>query len=116
MARILLVEDEDIIRRNLTALLQKQGHDVLAFRDGAPALEALQTENVDLILTDLDMPTPGEELIRLGRVHGYAGPAIIMSGSLNVDKAYCDTVEADAALMKPFDSSELVQLLNTFLT
>ena len=114
MALILLVDDEDLIRRNLTALLQKHGYDVLPFDDGAPALEALGSENVDLILTDLDMPTPGEELIRLGRQRGYSGPAIVMSGSRNVDSAYCDVIEADAALIKPFEDNDLVRLLSTY--
>ena len=61
MARILLVEDENLTHRNLMTLLQQHGHDVLAFCDGAPALEALQSEVVDLILTDLDMPPLGRD-------------------------------------------------------
>ena len=65
MARILLVEDEDAILRILTTFLSKHGHVVLPFCDGEPALEALRGEDVDVIITDLSMPTPGRRSFAL---------------------------------------------------
>ena len=71
MARILLVEDEEAVCRTIATFLTKHGHDVLAFSDGEPALEALQGEDVDVILTDLLMPFPGQEVVRLARLRGF---------------------------------------------
>ena len=115
MARILLVEDEEAVCRTIATFLTKHGHDVLAFSDGEPALEALQGEDVDVILTDLLMPFPGQEVVRLARLRGFEGRIVIMSGALKLDTAYCEVLSADKALRKPFALGDLVQLIDNLL-
>ena len=116
MARILLVEDEDAILRILTTFLSKHGHVVHAFCDGEPALEALRSEDVDVIITDLSMPTPREEVIRLARLQDFNGPIVVMSGTLSTEDASdCEVIGADMTLKKPFALYELTQLVDALV-
>jgi CheY-like chemotaxis protein len=55
--RILLVDDDDLVRDTLTEQLQEVGHKVLAASGGTDALAILRArEVVDLMITDLSMP------------------------------------------------------------
>ena len=58
MARILIAEDEELVRSLLMRALTQDGHDAVAAQDGAEALDILQRENgrFDLLLTDIKMP------------------------------------------------------------
>ena len=65
MARILLAEDDDDMRRFLVKALQKAGYDVTDFDNGASAYERLREEPFSLLLTDIVMPEmDGIELAR----------------------------------------------------
>ena len=65
MARILLAEDDESMRRFLAVALEKAGHDVTSFGQGDEALAALKTFRFDLLLTDIVMPVmDGIELAR----------------------------------------------------
>ena len=65
MTKILLAEDDDSLRSFLTAALKRAGHEVQAFEDGDKALNALEREVFDLLLTDIQMPgIDGIELAR----------------------------------------------------
>ena len=65
MAKILLAEDDDSLRRFLQTALKKAGHDVTAFGQGDEALVCLEKEFFDLLLTDIVMPVmDGIELAR----------------------------------------------------
>lgn len=54
--RILVVEDQDSIRRMIEALVQARGYDVTAVASGAKALDVIQTAPHDLVLLDLMLP------------------------------------------------------------
>ena len=56
MARIVAIDDEDLIRMLLTHALQGQGHDVIVAADGDAGLTAVADATPDLIITDLNMP------------------------------------------------------------
>lgn len=82
VSRILIVEDEDQIRRLLLALLHKEGYETLPASSAQQALEILDREPVNLILLDLHMPGPadGEDLLYLLRDRGDEVPVIVVSG------------------------------------
>jgi CheY-like chemotaxis protein len=61
-ARIILIEDSQIVREPLARLLAMEGFDVTAAADGAEAMDALEAAGADLILLDVLMP----------RMHGVA--------------------------------------------
>lgn len=52
---ILVVEDEDIARKNLEHILVKTGYDVVSVNNGNKAIDLLQSQNFDLVITDLKM-------------------------------------------------------------
>lgn len=56
MARILIIDDDDIIRRMLRLMLTKAGFDVLDAGDGKEGIELFRENDVDLVITDLIMP------------------------------------------------------------
>jgi two-component system, cell cycle response regulator CpdR len=65
MARILLAEDDEDMRRFLVRALIKAGHDVSSFSEGLSAFEELKGTAFDLLLTDIVMPEmDGIELAR----------------------------------------------------
>lgn len=65
MARILLAEDDDDMRRFLVKALERAGYDVIDYDNGASAYERLREEPFSLLLTDIVMPEmDGIELAR----------------------------------------------------
>ena len=65
MAKIILAEDDDDMRRFLVKALEKAGHQVTAFGEGASAFEEIKQATFDLLLTDIVMPEmDGIELAR----------------------------------------------------
>ncbi|MEY2862655.1 MAG: hypothetical protein RLY58_362 [Pseudomonadota bacterium] len=104
-ARLLIVEDEPLIRRNLRRMLERQGYDVCEAGCVATAC-AQQLTTFDLIISDVRLPGPaGTALIDLAR----PVPVLIMT-------SYEDTRDAVSAmragavhyLIKPFDHQELL--------
>lgn len=53
---IMVVDDNESLRRFTAMLLEKQGFDVIQKEDGQQALDALDTDDIDLILMDIEMP------------------------------------------------------------
>jgi CheY-like chemotaxis protein len=65
MAKIILAEDDEDMRRFLVKALEKAGHDVTSFGEGASAFEEIKQTSFDLLLTDIVMPEmDGIELAR----------------------------------------------------
>src|SRR3546814_18359392 len=56
MIRILLAEDDEVMRQYLTRALEKSGYEVVAVDRGTAALPLLETQRFDLLLTDIVMP------------------------------------------------------------
>lgn len=54
--KIILIDDEDLVRKSLGGFLVKQGYEVIACEDGEEALVRVRTEPVDLIVCDVRMP------------------------------------------------------------
>jgi two-component system cell cycle response regulator CpdR len=65
MAKIILAEDDNDMRRFLVKALEKAGHEVISFAEGASAFEEIKQATFDLLLTDIVMPEmDGIELAR----------------------------------------------------
>ena len=56
MSRILVADDEAILRDAMSEALRRAGHAVDAFDSGRPAMERFAAESYDLVITDLKMP------------------------------------------------------------
>ncbi|AUX44364.1 Fis family transcriptional regulator [Sorangium cellulosum] len=113
MSRILLIEDEVVIRMELRRLLARHGHDVVEAGSIAEAEAAHDLRAFDLVLADVRLPgAPGTELV--GRCG--SAPVVLMTSYATV-KAAVDAVKRGAAdyLSKPFDHDELVALVEHHL-
>ena len=65
MPKILIIEDEEPIRKMLRSVLEAEGYDVLEAADGRIGSRIYNTEHIDLVITDIFMPEKeGLELIR----------------------------------------------------
>ncbi len=114
METILVVDDEKNYPLILGAVLEEEGFEVLTANSGREALEIQKTSDVDLILTDMKMPSmDGIELLEKIKAGDPDMPVIMMTAYGSVDKA----VEAMGKgaysyILKPFDNEKLVVYVN----
>jgi PAS domain S-box-containing protein len=114
-ATVLLVEDEELVRRLLEDVLQRAGFAVLTAASGAEALELAQSARIDVVVTDLAMPgMDGRELgERLRALHPDV-PLAYMSGyAAGRTRERIDP--AAPFLQKPFTPAQLVELVRSLL-
>jgi CheY-like chemotaxis protein len=115
--RILLAEDNAVNRRLACYLLEKKGHTVITAQDGREALAVLETETVDLILMDVQMPgMDGVEATRVIRAREKAGglrvPIVALTAhAMSGDRAYCLAAGMDDYLTKPIQAEDLHRVL-----
>ena len=108
---ILVVDDEEPIRRALLRYLERRGHRVAAASDGAEALKLIERHSYDVILSDLRMPgMGGERLVDTLREQDpdAARRVMFMTGHVARDDAALMAGYADVPLIeKPFSLSEI---------
>jgi CheY-like chemotaxis protein len=121
-ARILVVDDDNLIRRMLKLQLEAAGHRIDLAVNGREAIASLEQNRPDLMILDLFMPEMDgfETLHRLNRARA-TGPirvlAISGGGSLN----HCDYLRmasrlgADAVLQKPFNAAQMIAAVDALL-
>lgn len=117
MPRILIVEDEDKLRRALERGLAAEGYDVTAAEDGDLGLAFAGDEPFDALVLDLMLPgRDGVEILRELRARGFPGSILILSarGALE-DRVRGLDLGADDYLAKPFAWSELLARLRACL-
>lgn len=116
-SRILVVEDEDLIREMLVLALEEEGYEVVTAADGRTALTLLQDlEPTDtdfpfnLLVLDLMLPQiNGLDLCRLLRYQGNPVPILILSAKASeTDRVLGLEIGADDYLTKPFSMRELI--------
>ncbi|GGC00188.1 transcriptional regulator [Marinobacterium zhoushanense] len=106
MSRILIVEDESIIRSALKRLLEKHEYEVCDVASVTEATERFQLPDFDLIISDLRLPgAPGTDLIDLAR----PVPVLIMTSYASLRSAV-DAMKLGAIdyIAKPFDHDEML--------
>ena len=112
---IIVMDDNDEVRNVVVRCLKKEGYAVLDFPDARPALDTVNFADVDLLITDLVMPTPGEEAVKILREQGVQIPVIAMSATITEEKEqYLKSIGVQQILQKPFDFVEFRRLVNTF--
>ena len=85
MSRILIVEDQDLVRRSMRLWLEQVGHEVEEAADGALGLRLLRHSGFDLVVTDIFMPNvEGLELVRRIRRQHPQVRIVVVSGGLAV--------------------------------
>lgn len=117
MPRILVVEDEDKLRKALTKGLTEQGYDVIAVGDGHDGLALAVGESFDCLLLDMMLPgCEGLEIVRRLRAGGDQTPALMLTarGAIE-DRVLGLDSGADDYLSKPFSWAELLARIRVCL-
>ncbi|MHB8708816.1 MAG: sigma-54-dependent transcriptional regulator, partial [Desulfuromonadales bacterium] len=107
--RILIVDDEEGLRRLLVRVLIKSGYEATAVAGGAEALRQVAGESFDLVITDIKMPgMDGLELLRELKAFDPSLPIIVMTAYGTVENAV-QALRAGAYdyVAKPFETDEL---------
>jgi len=112
--RILVVEDQDSIRRMIEALVQARGYQVRAVASGAKAIDVASTETPDLVLLDLMLPGQydGFEVCRRLRADPStrAVPVVVISALDDAEsRARATAAGATAYYTKPFSPIALLK-------
>jgi len=117
MAKILIVDDDLIIREMLETFLQKEGYDVVTAFDGHDALAILKNERFDIILTDLVMPNMGGiELLKEANSLKINTPFIMITAFGTIQTAVeAMRYGAFDYITKPFNLNELAIIIKRAL-
>jgi DNA-binding NtrC family response regulator len=108
--RVLIAEDEPILRIPVAAALQKEGWEVSVAEDGAAALALFERQAHDVVLTDLLMPRmDGMELLRRVKALQASTTVVVMTAHGTVDTAV-EAMRLGAAdfITKPFSVAQLL--------
>jgi two-component system chemotaxis response regulator CheY len=112
VVRILTIDDSKTMRDMLMLTLADAGFDVLQAVDGQDGVDLLEKENVDLIITDINMPRmDGYEVIRQlrKRPEHKATPILVLTTESETDKKnIAREAGATGWLVKPFDPDKLI--------
>lgn len=113
MARILVVDDEDVVRVVIDDILSRDGHEVVAVEDGREAMDVMRRELPTLVIVDLLMPRMnGFDFIRTALEEFPDTPIVAMSGGGGRYEAkgllgVAEFGGAVAVLVKPFTPDRL---------
>ena len=113
MARILLIDDEELVRATLRGILETAGHDVVEAADGREGLERYRENPADVVVVDIIMPQmEGIGMILMLKQEYPDAKVIAISGGGVIDKKTLLTWAAHSGaqevLSKPFKSKEIV--------
>ena len=108
--RILLADDDVFMRRMNEGVLLRSGYQVVAVEDGEEAWDALHSTELDLLITDNDMPKlTGVELLKRLHASQIAVPVILATGVPPTEELERHPwLQVAATLLKPFTVEELL--------
>ncbi len=117
MAKLLIVDDQEMMRDSLAATLAREGHEVVAAGDGTLALQRLTAARFDLLISDLKMPKmTGIELLAEAKKVRPEMPVVLMTAFATVQTAVeAMKLGAYDYIQKPFDGDEIKLLIDRTL-
>lgn len=109
MAKVLIVEDDDVIAQGMTRHLTAAGFDAVWVAKGEVGLARLRYERPDVCVLDLMLPgVDGWKLIETARAEGIGTPIVVVSArGTEHDRVHALEIGADDYLVKPFSMTEL---------
>lgn len=116
MSRVLVVDDELAIRRLVSAVLERAGHQATVAGSAREALAEIGRGAVDAVIVDLGLPDrDGLELIPLIRAHAAIPILVLSARDETAEKIAALDLGADDYVTKPFDGDELLARLRSAL-
>jgi two-component system response regulator PilR (NtrC family) len=115
--RILIVDDEEVLRDVLEVVLRRENFDVVLASSGEEALNVLDTEEVDLVILDIMLPgISGIDTLRAVRISNPTLPVIVITAFSSIDGAI-EAMKHGAFhyIPKPFKNEEVVLTVNKAL-
>lgn len=113
--RVLVVDDDPLVRRLLHAVIQDGNYELLEAADGVQALQIASTDPPDAVILDVMMPgVNGYEVCRALRADPKAQGAriiILTARDTEQDRAEAEDAGADAFFTKPFSPLELLEVI-----
>jgi len=120
MARIIVIDDQEPIRRIVRRALEQEGHEVLDASDGEMGMQLLEGHAADVVITDIFMPgQDGILTLRQVRKKFPAVKVIVISGGDSTGlldlRHDAELLGAIKSLQKPFTAAELIQTVRGVL-
>ncbi len=113
-AKILIAEDDDNLRKTLMKILIREGFCVASVSNGQEALDLMELQSFDVIITDYKMPVlGGEEWVK--RLNELQGKNKILLLSAFLDEAKVVEDEVGEKISKPFKRKDLVNKIISLL-
>jgi two-component system response regulator PilR (NtrC family) len=115
--RILIVDDEEVLRDVLDVMLRREGFECLSAASGEEALNVLETEEVDLVVLDVMLPgISGIDTLRAMRISNPELPVIVITAFSSIDGAI-EAMKYGAFhyIPKPFKNEEVILTVNKAL-
>src|SRR5687768_14921766 len=115
--RVLIVDDEEVLRDVLDAVLRREGFDIVTASTGEEALNILEGEEVDLVILDVMLPgISGIDTLRAIRIANPTLPVIVITAFSSIDGAI-EAMKQGAFhyIPKPFKNEEVVLTVNKAL-
>jgi two-component system response regulator MtrA len=116
LAKIMIVDDDQTTVSLLSTLLELDGFDVVAVRQGSEVIGRAEAEQPELIMVDFHLTDmEGVDVIKAIRAHStLSAVPIVMASGLDVSDAAL-AAGANKFLIKPFEPSDLPELFNTLI-
>lgn len=117
MAKILIVDDSDMIKKIVVGTLTRGGHQVVEASNGLEALEKINSTHCDLVITDLNMPKmDGLQLTReLRKVSLYKRMPIFILTTNPAEEEKALAAGANLYLKKPVSAEKLLSSIDKYL-
>lgn len=117
MAKILIIEDDELLAASVKKHLQNRGHEIEWVADGKEGLDRLKFYQHDMAIVDWNLPQlTGPEIVRQYRAHGGLTPILMLtSNSETAQKITGLDAGADDYLTKPFEIEEVVARIQAIL-
>lgn len=117
MAKVLIIEDDDVIARGMARHLEAAGFDAVGVANGETGLAKLRYEKPDVCVLDLMLPgIDGWRVIEQARSEGIGTPIVVVSArGTEHDRVHALEIGADDYLVKPFGKAELLARINAVM-
>jgi two-component system OmpR family response regulator len=114
---ILIAEDDKNLRKLISATLKQNGYNSFVAEDGEKALNIIDNEHIDLVISDIMMPNiDGYDLTESLRESGYNMPILMVTAKETFDdKKKGFIVGADDYMVKPIDIEEMILRIGALL-
>lgn len=117
MNKVLILEDDECLRKGLEISLRRHGYEIASGGSGGDALELVESSHPDLILLDVGLPEmDGFEICRRLRRQGWVMPIIFITvRDEEIDRVVGLELGADDYVVKPFCERELIARIGACL-